>query len=438
MQILRETGYSCPKSWRLIFESPWANGLFSDFVREGGMTTCSYAIAYICAMLKLPIKRYLSPLTLFAAILYVCGSLFIAVIRPQANGDLPFYVASYYAATGNDEVQTYAKTYAALRAETDSLSYHGLRYGNSYLASLDAVGLDQQLPFYQIKPLYLGAIQAVASLGLSPIRAIRVVSLVFALSLTLILFGFCLKQLGSIYGSLAAVFIFQLVGIDSLASIATPDAMAATLFVGGLLLFLRGNLLTSVLTLIAALLCRGDMILILLPLPFILMLRFKEYKREIAALGITIATGIGLQLFIQNAVGYYGWKIHFYHSFLEYLTYPATAQVGFTLPQYIYYLLSGLWIAPGDNTVAAVGLIWLLLAGLGLRLPKMLTNLEKSLIAGLLAGTLIRYLSYPSPQLRLYVPQYIILFLLAMTVWSRYRSRSFDEDPIAIHKEQLI
>ena len=161
---------------------------------------------------------------LAAVLLTALAALFAGMVAPKHNWDMVAYVAAAYHADGHRGADLRDRTYADVRAAVDAGSYRDLTAGPYRgVVAADPVSLEQQLPFYTIRVVYIGLVRAVGAATGSYTRATHVVTAVFGF-LSILAMGAILMRIG--VSALVLPLTVSAVGIVTLTRIATPDSMA--------------------------------------------------------------------------------------------------------------------------------------------------------------------------------------------------------------------
>ncbi|RZM06870.1 MAG: hypothetical protein EOP68_15110 [Sphingomonas sp.] len=161
---------------------------------------------------------------LLLVLLTAAGVMLAGLIAPKHNWDMVAYVAAAYAADGHAGPDLLRRTYQDVGGAVDTDSYRDLTAG-PYRATVarDPVALEQQLPFYTIRVVYIAAVRVVGRATGSYTRAAHGVTAVFAF-LAVLAMGAILMRAG--VPALVLPFLVSPVGILYLARIVTPDSMA--------------------------------------------------------------------------------------------------------------------------------------------------------------------------------------------------------------------
>ena len=149
--------------------------------------------------------------------------------RPNYNWDGIGYVAALYKSdAGNNPVAIHDLTFAEVRAGVTPDKWITLTHSSPYVSEVfhSPNSLYQQIPFYEIRPAYLGLVKVFSNFGLGYLKSTYWVSAVFAALSTLL---FC--QFFRVGSSLAWVFAAILISMNfKMGRYSTPDAMANFLY----------------------------------------------------------------------------------------------------------------------------------------------------------------------------------------------------------------
>ena len=151
--------------------------------------------------------------------------LFIGVTRPMHNWDMIGYVASAHYQDGLRAEQLLARTYAEVRDEVGPEVFTSLTTSNDYRRGVfqSAQALQEQLPFYSIRVVYVEMIRGVGMFGVAYPRATYLVGAFFSAVAAAVLGIICVR-------ALLPVCVLPLValatGFLQLATFSTPDSLA--------------------------------------------------------------------------------------------------------------------------------------------------------------------------------------------------------------------
>jgi hypothetical protein len=217
----------------------------------------------------------------------------------------------------------------------------------------DAVSLQELLPLYRNKPLYIATVRMMVTAGMDVYAALHLLSaLCAALGLWLVAVGF---QRMPAWGMLALPPVAALAGLATVARLATPDAMAfAGVALAALLMIRRSRALAFVLPLLP--LVRPE--LVVFSLLVALWWAFRGGRARALAAGIV--AGVVFVL-LKQLGGAYGWERLFWFTFVDVSPYPARLEPDLTVTFYLRRVAIGvkLWLMQREFWVLVVCLGWL-------------------------------------------------------------------------------
>jgi hypothetical protein len=260
----------------------------------------------------------------------------IGYFKPSHNFDMIGYVASAFYFEGLSGQELSESTYTDIKKEVSEQTFSTLTTGEEYRVVVyqDYRSLEQQLPFYSPRVLYIGFMKIFNDFGISYSKSSYLVSSIFAAASVLVV-AFILKQLSvSIY---LLPFIVVLSGLAGLAQYSTPDAMACFFSLCALSLLLSGRL--SYLAIAALLpLVRTDYII----LSLLLVVCALFSKQRLYALFSGVIALITYFL-VNNIMGNYGWLTIFNFTLIEIDPYPEDIIISNHLMDYIKPYLRAAW-----------------------------------------------------------------------------------------------
>jgi hypothetical protein len=151
--------------------------------------------------------------------------LVVGVTRPMHNWDMIGYVASAHYQDGLRGEQLLARTYAEVRDEVGPEVFTTLATGDEYRRGVfqSAQALQEQLPFYSIRVVYVWMIRGLGTFGVAYPRATYLVAAFFAAVSVAVLGIICVR-------ALLPVCVLPLVALGTgfleLATFSTPDSLA--------------------------------------------------------------------------------------------------------------------------------------------------------------------------------------------------------------------
>jgi hypothetical protein len=290
-------------------------------------------------------------LALCAALFWAlaANTLYFAWQAPLKNWDVMNYIGAAKLWDVRDRDQWYEQTMTEIARSCPPIMF------NKMNKLRNPESFHQVMPFFTVKPLYVGMIWTLDKLGAPMGDAIYAISLASLLALALLLFF--ARPTPMDWGTwwlLAGVFLFYWpVPATHLARLGTPDMLSIfmTTLCAYALFVWRRHILWLV-PAVLALLVRPD------TLPMLLLLAGAAVRAGLmvwrkAALSALLLAAMFVA--ILHAVGFYGWLVFLEHHLLLKRAYPAELQGDITLGQYLDFAGGTLWQA-----VFSAGMIWML------------------------------------------------------------------------------
>ncbi len=325
--------------------------------------------------------------------------------RPYFNWDVVGYVASAYAAEGLRGAQLSQATYQDLRKATDPATFYQLAQvdaprGYRYTVYKDPRSLQQQLPFYRIRVLYVWLMGLLHRQGISFSRATCLISAICAAA-SLGMTGMLARAAG--LDLLWTPFIGLGAGLDMLARLSTPDALACFAMLLCAWLFLRGRRERYLLAMILPAVRTDLLILSVLMLCHDFWFDWKA--AALAALASSLAVFVAVDAVARN----YGWLTLFNFQMMGITPYPASLRIDSSIADYVrVYQRAALgWLRSlqGLPFVLALRLLFVALPQPGLK------SRMVALVAMFSAYALLHYALFPLGELRFFTPSIIIVLL---------------------------
>ncbi len=365
---------------------------------------------------------------LFCAIILVS-----ALVRPVANWDALAYVGAVVKFQGETRTSViHAKAYDAVRQAVAPEDMRDLTEAGHYrrVQARDADAFVSMLPMYEVKGGYIALVSALSRLT-DPISVMRGLSLVSTMAI-LIAIAVVFHRLGALNLLGLSVPVLSALQIRDLATLCTPDAPAAALFVwAAALIIIKGTMRPSPAALgllVAAVALRPDLLVATAGLPVALVagsafvaLRDGATARDALLDGVK-ASGLGpwlaaiAGLFVYSAaksgVPHPGWWAHFSFSVVAQQDTMQGFAPAFDLKVYVGAIVRVTVRMLRDETWP-----WLVLAmaGAGLLVIR-LRDLHPVLVALTLfaVGILVtRMVAFPLPDARLATPIVVMLVMIA-------------------------
>ena len=287
------------------------------------------------------ILRIALPFSFLAMAIYAIA---LCVYEPRHNWDVIGYIAAAKSLEQADVEAVHEFTYAELRNVLPASTYESLVHGRDaatlqyeYAISTDVSAFKEQLPFYQIRPIYVGAVYLLYKSGLDIEFATRLISGVAVAAGLLVLYLLARAFLPTplAYALLPLALLFR---VMLLAVLSTPDGLAFCAVMLSAYLYLRAqhNALLIVLPLMLGV--RTDLILFTMPLLIAMLFLNKPLRRNII---FSIGSSAAIYAFIVTYWKNPGWTTFFYCSTVQRCTHPISSPPTLKLYNYIHTLADG-------------------------------------------------------------------------------------------------
>ncbi len=276
---------------------------------------------------------------LFLFIALASYNIFVSANQPYNNWDMIMYIAAAKSYEGQNTAELQTFTYKAVRNSLSEQEYENLTHGK-YRGEIysDSSAFKEQLPFYQIRPLYTGTIYLLYKAGINIVFATHIISGA-AVAAALILLYFLsislLKNPVTYFVPLLAV-IFSVL---DLAKYSTPDGMAFLAIIFIAYLYLKQHIMSLLILLPFILGIRTDLILFSIPLlVFIFMFQKTFRKKAAVSILISIMLYIAIATYWRNP----GWSTIFYFTLIQRQAHPLSIPVTLTWHQYLFVFFNGI------------------------------------------------------------------------------------------------
>lgn len=277
--------------------------------------------------------------------LFVCFSVVAAYVLaasiyfPYHNWDMIMYIAAAKSYEEKNIKSLHNFTYTALRQSVSESRYVNMvQHGYRKAVHEDSSIFKEQLPFYQIRPIYTGTIYLLYKLGMNIGFATYVISGVTVVIALLLLFFMSITFLKNSLAYSIPFFVL-IFGATDLAMCSTPDGMAFLAVVLSAYLYLKQRIELLLLLLPIILGIRTDLVLFTLPLLFFIFATNKLFRKQAA---ISVIISVILYLFINTYWSYPGWATIFYFTLIQNLTHPLSMPPTLTISHYFFALLNGM------------------------------------------------------------------------------------------------
>lgn len=335
-----------------------------------------------------------------------------ASLAPYRNWDMVAYVGVVKQLATADHRQIYDATLAAIKEIMPPGQYYQTTVQN--LLSNDAEIFWQQLPLYDIKPLYTLLLRALDAMGANTARATWLVANVFfgALCLTLAFW----KPARAPYGLwLAAVLLLCQLGflpMRSLAHVSTPDSLALFLLMASFIGWARfGSFATFAICGILSIAARPDSVMLVAG-SSVFFTCFASRRIRMAEGVCMLAASMAAYAAIGAILPSFSWEKFFYYSYVHKLPAIAVNDVLLSWEQYrdvLARMWPRLWLLPRVQAMAAFSAV--AMAAFAIRRE---AKEYAWLLAGLWLGFFVHFALVPSLEERYYYGFYLLMVLASL------------------------
>ena len=362
---------------------------------------------------------------------FICFfSIFFALVLAKpldSNFDTLAYVASAKSWETSNAIEIHQYAYDELQAYAAEDDYDLMisgEYRQDMFTKVDA--FMQQLPFYDIRVVYVGSIYVLSNLGLNPYFSAHLVSaLTGILGLVVLLRAFSAVVHPALLFSIP-FFVIPL-GFYELVRLGTPDALS--FFAVSLLIYFymksRWNIMLVLLPFL--ILVRTDLlILVVIFAGYMVFIRRDLFWKIVASLAVTLLLYFSLNIYFGN----YGWSTVFYVSFIDRVSEPAMQVLNVSVGDYVnvfskrlQHVLTNSAFLMFLGLLTLSGVLYYLRNGIGTPDFKSECTLVFSLLVIMFFYLCLHYLSFPAIWMRFFVAQYCIGLFVFLAMISLYLPR---------------
>jgi hypothetical protein len=292
---------------------------------------------------KAPKSRFL----IVAAAVYavaVLYSLWHGVVSPVRNWDMMGYIGCIISLDTSDPVEIHTRMLAEIKPVVWPQLY--IEYAEKNQLSNNAENFYRQLPYYRIKPLYVGAVWLFHKLGAGLAQATWLVSTVAFVAVAALLAWWKPEKAnrGVWLLTLSALMLFGYIPLGIFAGYSVPDPLSLMFFLaafmgwmrfGSLPLYLSGNLL--------CILARPDALIQVVAMAvYFSFFAAKEQRLKPALAIAAVASCLAGYAVIRYVTGAGGWTDLFYRAFVDQNFDFTTGEAHLTMAQYFHALWMGI------------------------------------------------------------------------------------------------
>lgn len=348
---------------------------------------------------------------------FIIGIATVAILKPHFNWDMIGYVASALHFKYSNIEELHKVVYEGLKNNMNSKTFFELTdSGNVYRQTMATNPhlFAQQLPFYEIRPIYNGLIYILYKLGINIFSATYYISVASTIIAIVVILKTFLAKVDSVLLLLIPVALMSF-GLLSLAEYSTPDAltfMALALF-ANFFVKSKENLILILLPILVLL--RTDLVIFsILYLLYYLYLHKKHY----AKIFLSGVISLFFYIAVNKIAGNYGWSTIFYFTLVHQINNPADLNLVVSLKDYVHAFAAGVYLALSDYRFLAYLLILSLNSILVVRFHKRLKeiNIIRFFILIPLIYIIIHFLLFPVTWFRFFIGFYFFNFIATLLI----------------------
>jgi len=260
----------------------------------------------------------------FFTVLIIMTSLFFYKLdHPQNDWDMFPYMTIALMDSGESLEVAHHHVYEAVRARVPPAVFHELTDKFSIdksdriyraQAALDPAKFAETLPFYAVKPVYPALIAGLYEAGVDLVIAPRILAGLGYLLSCLLIYIWIQKWMAPAIAACLAIILSLISQLTAVSTLTTPDSISLfVILLGVYLSFERRYVVTGMIILMLSFLIRPEDIMYFVVFGTYFFIN-REKRSVIAVLALIL---VGLYVLIMRSKGYYGWRTHFYFTFID-------------------------------------------------------------------------------------------------------------------------
>jgi hypothetical protein len=345
--------------------------------------------------------------------------------KPGYNWDMLPYMAITEKIDGVKPFdKIHADVYSNAKKNLSSKRYHSLTdTANAYRKKMfeDADAFQTQLPFFNIKPLYLISVYIFYKLGAALTYATIIPSLIAFLCMNVLAYFWCRRFRLSFPALIIALMLVCVITIP-FATRSNPDGLAFLFAFAGAFFFLETeNLFIAVVFLVLSILTRPDYIIFALLLYSIVLMA--KWKRKVP---FFISSSYLLLLLLSyylplKIMSNPGWSTLFFHAFINNTANPAAKQT-VTIPLYLKVINHNILTAKGIAAFAFLVLLSLPVLWFK-RIQSKESALYKLFFIVVAVWAITKFLLFPMGSLRFLIPPFLLMLFVEIKEYELTQSK---------------
>jgi 4-amino-4-deoxy-L-arabinose transferase-like glycosyltransferase len=331
--------------------------------------------------------------------------------KPYYNWDCLPYMASILVFDQDlNNADLHTAVYDNLQENVPKKTFEVLTQTEGYFENMyqNADAFHQQLPFYYIKPCYIGLSWISYKLGSNLIFATVLPSLLALWGIGFILFSWLSSMFSLKKAAIISVLLLLTVPLAKLGRLSTPDSLSCFFLLLGVYWFYAKKCwLWVALALALAILSRPDNVIFVgLFLVALVWKKYWSYQDII----FTCLLGLFAYAIPKLLLPSYSWQTLFIHSFVDQLNYPQTELVNLKVTQYVSIVVRNSF---RELSISLIPLLLIFSISIwGARSKQDITT--KLLLFTIISAVIVRYLLFPVLWGRFMAPYYLIALILIL------------------------
>ena len=276
------------------------------------------------------------------------------VQKPHYNWDVVFYCGAIF----NDTQHPEASRIAVIQAMKNSpfIDYNNeilpkTQYGKDVFSNNQSY--EEQYAFYNIRVVYIKTIQLFHAMGIDAVYSVYLASLFYALATVLAVYFFCFSVTQHAFFSfIVALFVILQPGFKEYIT-SSPDTLSAFSLILAIIAYFSGKKWLIYSSVIFSIICRTDNIIFIGALYGLTLIQNTVNKKNLRVpllcLAISLVAFFVINSYYHNA----GYRVLYYHTFIEHLSFPLTQPVATAyteiwrrlIPEIPYFLYPAMYLA---------------------------------------------------------------------------------------------
>lgn len=372
---------------------------------------------------------------------FVVGQSYSIFKNPKCNWDMIPYMSMILKYDGESDInKIHSTVYSELKTELPANKYKELTDSTDskyrYLMSQSAIGLDNQLPFYSVKPGYIAlSFVSYKLLGLNLVNATMFPSILSIIGLGFLVFYWLNKHLSSFVAFIITISALLLEPNVSTFRLSSPDGLSTLiLLLGYYFLIEKRHLWLTFIFLELSIFIRPDNFIF----AFALMLGAYYYRffnnLKLKELIVSIVCFFMTYFAITKLSSNLGWQVHFSFSFIEKGIDPSS-YYKFSALEYIRIATLNGFQSISESSYIKYLLVALIIVFINSKYNtfksffKRDLPIENAIIMIILFSTIIKLLLYPLLLDRLFLSSYYVflIFIVKNIKTQRVNTKSLPE-----------